>query len=568
VNLPISLRQMLPRALLVGSMGAALICGGAAPAQATTPEISAFYPTSGPAGTTVTITGSDFTNATVVQFNGTSTSSFSIDSDTQITANVPTGATTGPISVLTPDGTATSVEDFTVRPQNIVLILTDDQRSDSLEYMPNVESMLVQHGVTFTNAFDNNPLCCPTRTSIMTGLTSGHNGIWSNKNGSTGGFRGFLANKDQDRQIFDWLHDAGYSTALIGKFLNGYHLKNHSWTMPGVDDWQAFLLEALSTSQTGCQGGGYWGTCYSNDGALEVHSSSDYSTTTSGDKAVSFIEGADPSKPLFLYYAPRAPHLPTSPEPQYSNSCSQVPPIDPPSYNTLIDNGPAYMGSLSALTQQDQNHWQNKWFAHCKTLLSVDDQVGRIAQTLLNTGRLDSTLMLFTSDNGYLFGEHRWTGKIVPYEESIRVPVVVRDDAVIPTDVQGTTVDAQITSLDYTPTFLDAADLSRSLDGESLFPLIGAGGTWVTQDPVLIEHGNSDNPDSVIKVPAYCGVRVSGYMYAQYSTGEEELYDLSADPFELTNVASDSAYGSVLDQLRQDAHDLCVPTPPKFTWTH
>ena len=199
-------------------------------------------------------------------------------------------------------------------PQNVVLILTDDQRWDSLKYMPNVESLLADHGVSFANAFDNNPLCCPTRSTIMTGLTSGHNGVWGNINGNDGGFAGFLANGDENRQIFGWMHDAGYRTALIGKFLNGYKLPNLNWTMPGVDDWQAFLLESLSSGTTGCRTGGYFGTCYSNNGSLEVHGKDDYSTTTSGQKATDFIDSTPPDQPLFLYYAPRAPHLPTTPD--------------------------------------------------------------------------------------------------------------------------------------------------------------------------------------------------------------------------------------------------------------
>ena len=131
-------------------------------------------------------------------------------------------------------------------PQNVVLILTDDQRWDSIKYMPNVESLLADQGVSFANAFDNNPLCWPTRATIMTGLTSGHNGVWGNRNGKDGGFHGFLKNGDENRQLFGWVHDAGYRTALIGKFLNGYDLADLNWTMPGVDDWQAFHAAVLS----------------------------------------------------------------------------------------------------------------------------------------------------------------------------------------------------------------------------------------------------------------------------------------------------------------------------------
>jgi N-acetylglucosamine-6-sulfatase len=547
-----------------------------------TPSVTGFTPSHGVEGTQVLVTGTDFTNASDVQFSGVS-AAFTITDDSDITATVPSGAATGPISVVTPDGTATSTDSFNVLPpQNVVLILTDDQVVNTLQWMPNVESDLVSHGVTFSNAFDNNPLCCPTRSTIMTGLTSGHNGVWSNGPGMgytgppAGGFTGFVYHNDQNHQIFGWLHNAGYQTALIGKFLNGYlggtgRTSDVRWVMPGVDDWYAMLLNGTQPTKTGCQIGGYYGVCYSDNGVLTAPDSG-YSNDRVTSQALSFIDSADPSKPLFLYFAPRAPHQPSTPEPTYANACpsSLVGNVNAdPTYNQLIAHAPAYMASRSAIKTKQaktlQTHWQND----CNTLLSVDNSVHQIVQALSDTGRLQNTLIMFASDNGYIFGQHRWSGKIVPYENSIRVPVVVRDDAVIPADQQGTTVTDQITSLDYTETFLEAAQVSEpGLDGQSLFPLLGGAGTWTTQDPLLIEHGNGITEFAEPKAPSYCGVRSAGYMYAQYSTGEEELYDLSADPGETTNVASDSSYTGVLDTLRQQTHQLCDPTPPGFRWSH
>ena len=457
-------------------------------------------------------------------------------------------------------------------PQNIVLILTDDQVYGTLRYMPDVQSLLMNHGVTFINAFDNNPLCCPTRATILTGLTSGHNGVWTNSSKMTpppGGFAGFVYNGDQNRQIFGWLKPLGYQTALIGKFLNGYFPKNDAWILPGVDDWHAMNLERLDTPETGCQVGGYYGTCYSDNGYLVTHPKTEYSTTATGDEAVDFIESANPSHPLFLYYAPRAPHQPTTSDPMYRHACPDVGQITSrPTFNKLITNGPAYMDALKSISARLRKSLQDQWRRDCQTLLSVDDQVARIVTALKDTGRLGNTLIVFTSDNGYAFGQHRWVGKEVPYDEAIRVPVVIRDDAVIPPALRGTTVDSQFTSLDYTPTFLQAAGTSRTLDGQSLFPLFDGSELWVTQDPVLIEHGGNGKSEDQSQAPSYCGVRASGYMYAQYSTGEEELYDMSEDPWQQTNVASSPAYASVLLALRADAHTMCDPPPPGFSWAH
>jgi arylsulfatase A-like enzyme len=446
-----------------------------------------------------------------------------------------------------------------VQTQNVVLILTDDQRFDTLQYMPNVQSLLVAHGLTFTNAFDNNPLCCPSRTTMMTGLTSGHSGVWWNENGPNGGYRAFVANGDQNRTTFGWLHDAGYRTGLVGKFLNGYPLAKRSWILPGVDDWQPFLLDKLGT--TGCDPGGYWATCYSNNGVLEKRPSTDYSTTTSGDKAVGFISSAPADQPLYLYYAPRAPHLPTLPESAYASSCSAVPDISGPSYNTTIVNGPAYETSQAPWGPNKRATWQGRWHDDCRTLLSVDDQVGRIVQSLQDTGRLGNTLIMFVSDNGFLFGEHRWEGKLVPYEESTRVPLVIRDDAVIPAGSQGTATTKLVTNLDFAPTFLSAAGLTRTgLDGQSLFPLLSGGPGFSPETDILIEHQGGT------QVPAYCGVRTPNWMYARYSTGEEELYHVSVDPYELTNVAANPTYATQLAKDKAAAEALCVPTPPGFAW--
>ncbi len=169
---------------------------------------------------------------------------------------------------------------------------------------------------------------------------------------------------------------------------------------------------------------------------------------------------------------------------------------------------------------------------------------------------------MFVSDNGFLFGEHRWEGKLVPYEESIRVPLVIRDDDTIPTGMQGTTTGDLVTNLDFAPTFLSAAGLTRTgLDGQSLFPLLTGGPGFTAESNILIEH------EGGAVVPSYCGVRTSDWMFARYSTGEEELYNLAVDPNELTtNVVGDPTNASELAQDKAAAEAMCVPTPPGFLW--
>ena len=431
------------------------------------------------------------------------------------------------------------------KPQNIVLILTDDQRYDSLQYMPNVESLLVQHGVTYTNAVDSDSLCCPTRTSIMTGLTSGHSGVWTNL-----GFPEFTENGDQNRQVFQWLHDDGYQTALIGKFLQSY--PDASWVLPGVDDWQAAITVAC--------GGVYWGACYSDNRTVVQDPPTAYSTTTFGDKAVQFIDQAKRNRPLFLYFAPRAPHLPTEPEPKYASACANVPSIRGPSYNRAIVDGPKYMTSLPRWTAAERQQEDALWRADCQTLLSVDDQVGRIVDALQRTHRLSNTLIVYASDNGVAFGENRWFEKLVPYEASIRVPLVIRDDALLG-DAPRTQANL-VSSLDYTPTFLQVAGLSRpGLDGKSFLAPGGDRAVLLegAKGPVLYWAGK----DGYV-MPAFCGVRTARFMFAHYSTGEEELYDLKADPSELRNIASERPRPT--NRLRALTRKMCDPPAPGVTW--
>jgi N-acetylglucosamine-6-sulfatase len=472
-----------------------------------------------------------------------------------VIAGVVSGLVVFPAGVARPEQQASEPE----RP-NIVVILTDDQVLGTIQYMPNVESLLVERGTRFTHAFVNNPLCCPSRSTLMTGQTSGHNGVWWNADGPVGG--GYAAFKPHGNQtIFAWLHDAGYRTGFIGKFLNGYRINtgDYQWVLPGVDQWDVFMLDGTNEPATGCDEMGYFSTCYSHNGTLEKHGPTEYSTTTSGQKAVDFIRGAPPEQPLFLYYAPRAPHLPTTPDAPYTEACPFVPQRRLPSFDQNIVNGPSFM-QLPPLDSSRIEWFDAKWIAQCQTLLSVDEQVGRIVQELQDTGRLDNTLIMFSTDNGYILGDHRWRGKVVPYEGSDRVPLAIRWDA-LESDVNAR--DGHLlTNMDYTATLLDAAGVTPPegyvFDGQSLLPLIGGPGRWQTEHAVLLEHSGG------AEVPPYCGVRTLDWLFTHYATGEEELYDAHADHYQVTNVVAENP--EIADALRDETQALCQPLPPGFSW--
>jgi N-acetylglucosamine-6-sulfatase len=440
-------------------------------------------------------------------------------------------------------------------PPNIVLILTDDQRFDEMARMPIVSSQIVNQGINFTNAFVVNPSCCPSRTTILTGKYSHGTDIYTNKP-PHGGFQTFLP--EESSTLATWLHDAGYHTGLVGKYLNGYDATSVAHVPPGWDRWVALTLGSSETGPVG-----YYNYTLSVDGTAEFHGtgSSNYSTTVLGQDATAFIQSAPQGQPLFLYFAPYAPHSPTKVDKQYKTACAGLPPNRPPSFNEAdTSDKPKYVRRRALLTTTDIAKIDRHHLADCRSLLSVDDQVGNIVNALQSTGRLSNTLLVFMSDNGYLFGEHRRTGKIVPYEESIRVPMAVRYDPVT-APLAGTTNADLVLNLDIAPTFAAAAGVTPpagwQFDGQSMLPLFtDPSAAW--RDHFLIEHWGEGG------VPAYCAVRSATWKYVLYATGEEELYDLSADPYELVNQASnpDPVYQNQLVAMRAQEQTLCQPQPP------
>ncbi len=436
---------------------------------------------------------------------------------------------------------------------NIVLVLSDDQRWDTLWAMPIVQSELVDKGVEFTNGFVVNPICCPTRTSILTGAYSHSTDVYRDLS-PHGGFDTFTRRGEDRSTITTWLHSSGFRTALIGKYLNGYTSKNAGYVPPGWDRWVAF------TSQRG--NGDYYDYDLSVDGASRSYGSSesDYSTDVLARDAVRFIRSTDPSRPLFLDFAPNAPHQPATPAPRYAEAFSDLLPWRPASYNEAdVSDKPAYVQALPLLDVSQQAETDAFRIDQYRTLLSLDDAVGAILGALRETGRLSNTLFVFTSDNGVLWGEHRWTHKSVPYEESIRVPMVVRYDRLIS---EPRTDPHLVADIDLAPTFAAAAGVpSPNAEGKSFLSLLDSSSSkW--RSGFLIEH----LPSQTVEVPTYCALRSRHFLYVAYATGEEELYDLRTDPYELENIVSDSAYGSVLDARRARLRALCDPPPPGDTF--
>jgi arylsulfatase A-like enzyme len=428
-------------------------------------------------------------------------------------------------------------------PPSIVLILTDDQRWDTLWAMPTVDDELVAHGVTFSNAFVTNPLCCPSRATILTGRYSHGTGVYSN-GGAHGGFAAFR----DGSTIATWLQARGYRTALVGKYLNRY---SSTYIPPGWDDWVAF---------TGAVD--YFDYSLNANGVIvnREGQTSDYSTDVLAAEATSFIRSTN--GPLFLMFTPNAPHFTkgsrfeTTPAPRHAGAFAGIAPWRPPSYGEPdVSDKPPFIKRLPPFTTDTESRGDAFRQSQLESLLAVDEAVGEIVDALRDTGRLANTMIVFTSDNGYAWGEHRWFSKVAAYEESIRVPLVIRYDPLTTRRRDGHLT----VNVDLAPTFAEIAGArSPGAQGKSLVGhLASQGGPW-RRNFVLEQYRGGG-------VPTYCGVRSGRYTYVQYRRDTEELYDLVADPYQLDNRAKQPALRRTLVRFRTRARTLCNPPPPGFT---
>ena len=285
---------------LLAALSLSLFGLARAGAAAPTPKISSFTPTQGPVATTVTISGTGFNSTTSVTFNGVS-APFSQNTAGTIVAGVPAGASSGKITVTSRHGSSTSSGTFSVasQPPNIVLILTDDQRYDELSGMPTVNSELVDKGVSFSNGFVEDPLCCPSRATILTGRQSNSTDVYDNKP-PHGGYTTFHTEGEESSTIATWLHSAGYYTGLVGKYFNGYTPYRALSVPPGWDVWDGV---ANGAGPDGPGGGMYYQYYVSENGSLHYYGTdpSDYSTDVLAGYATRFISNAPSNKPLFAW---------------------------------------------------------------------------------------------------------------------------------------------------------------------------------------------------------------------------------------------------------------------------
>ena len=415
--------------------------------------------------------------------------------------------------------------------------MSDDQRADDLASMTNLATLITE-STKFSNAYVTTPLCCPSRSSILSGEYAHNHGVLGNT--SPYGFEAF---RDSET-IATWLQDAGYKTALIGKYLNGYAETKGEYIPPGWDTFQAFV-----------QGPNYFKYSIENfidgidKGLLRYgREEEDYSTGILTQNAIDFLENteANDEQPFFLYFTPYAPHEPATPSEKYKNMAANIDPTSFPSYNEEdLSDKSEWLQDLPLISQEDQEKLENYGSLTAGALKDLDDGIGKIIETLKSKNELENTVIIYMADNGLQWGEHRIVlTKNTPYEESIHVPMVIYDGRA-PT---GQALDEFALNIDISPTLLDFAGLTipDSVDGQSLTQLInGEKDDWRTS--FLTEAwGNKREGET------FTGIHQGQWSYFDFGSGQIELYDLQADPYQLNNLAKDKKYADELKTLQDE----------------
>ena len=462
-------------------------------------------------------------------------------------------------------------------PPNIVVVMSDDQTVESLRAMPKTQRLLGGEGVTFTNSFASNPVCCPSRATFLTGRYAHNHGVLRNSQ-PQGGF----LELDGDETLPIWLQRAGYFTAHIGKYLNGYGRgASDPLEIPrGWSEWHGSVDPSTYSM---------YGYTLSEDGRLVTYGDPDtedpanYQTDVYAAKAAELIARRAPRrKPFFLSVAPLATHAEFDPEqqaeplgpndprpaPRHDGAFDAEPQPRTEAFNEAdVSDKPAEIRELAPLSLTEAAGVAARYRARLASLLALDDLVETIVGELGATRELNRTLIVFTSDNGYLLGEHRIrAAKQYPYEESIRVPLILRG----PNLPRNARRPQPVVNADLAPTILHYArsDERPPRDGRSLHRLI-AERRLEPGRAVLIENWcQAAEPCFEADTPRYVGVRTARYLYAEYPNGDRELYDLERDPFELESLHADPAYADeraalerLLDRLRTCAGRACRSKP-------
>jgi|GEM_PF-583899 len=416
---------------------------------------------------------------------------------------------------------------------NIVVIEIDDMRADELQYLP--KTMALLPGAHFTNSVVSASLCCPSRATFLTGQYAINHKVTDNSMG---------AHLNTSHTIAAQLHASGYTTSMIGKYLNGYGCAKQ---MPqGWDNWQALCSNIYGMYKYSIMDNGfqtYYGT-----------NPEDYQTDVLASRASTTIENAATSgNPFFMWITPTAPHGGTGKRvaPKYATTFSKWKLPPKASFNEAnVTDKPAWLQQLKPITVSQRSSITKAEAVRLGMLQSVDDLVEKTVNTLRDNNLLGNTNIIFTSDNGFMHGEHRIkSGKEVAYAESVDVPLIISGPG-----IQSESISAMAVNADLAPTIAGLAGvaLSWAVDGRSLLPALGALDPWPQRAVLHSIIGDfTTDGGGIGKHPSGIGVTSEKFAYFEYSTGERELYDHTTDPLELSNQAGQPNYFAIENSMQE-----------------
>ncbi len=431
--------------------------------------------------------------------------------------------------------------------RNIVIVLTDDHRYDAMGFLGTqdfietpVLDRLAREGAHFRNAFVTTALCSPSRATIFTGLYAHQHRVVDNNHPIAPGLVFFP----------EYLHAAGYETAFIGKWHMGLEGDD---PQPGFDRWVSFKGQ-----------GDYWpnGDGLNIDG--ERVAQDGYLTDQLNDLAMDWLESRTREKPFLLFLAHKAVHAEFYPAPRHEGRYSTGTFRYPETMAADVEDRPMWV-------ENQRNSWHGVDFAYhanldvgeyykryMETFLSVDEGVGRIMTHLEERGELDDTLILYMSDNGFLFGEHGLIDKRCAYEESMRIPMLARCPALFGA---GQSIDPVVANLDIAPTMLDVAGLEPPawMEGRSLLPLLQGDEKTPWREALLYEYYWERN---FPQTPTVHALREDRYKYIRFHGiwDIDELYDLESDPLESRNLIFSPGHEAIVEEMNARLFDMLEKT--------
>jgi N-acetylglucosamine-6-sulfatase len=428
---------------------------------------------------------------------------------------------------------------------NFVVVMTDDLDERSMDQLGGIKALMGSNGVTFENSFVTYALCCPSRASFFRGQYPHNHGITSD-DATLGAPRFRQLGRDQST-IATWLKSAGYRTKYLGKYLNGY---SGSYVPPGWDEWSAFVNCA-------CDNVVY-------EGGRNVQLAGN-STDAFADKTSDFIRrsSANPD-PFFVMVGTRAPHRPPEVADRHLGSFSSAQLPKPPNFDEAdVSDKPAWVRSYPRLTQARIDAEQSLYRQRLRSMLPVEDLLRQVIATLEQTGELNNTYIFFSSDNGFHQGQHRLVAgdKKTPYEEDIGVPLMVRGPGV----PAGAVRQQLVINNDLAPTIAELAgvNIPSFVDGKSFVPLLSSSppSSWRT---AFLEEAWKEEGGTNARVPTHKSVHTKDHILIENNTGEKELYDLNADPYQLQSISrtanSEQLYSTLesrLNALRACSGEAC-----------